>query len=437
MAHLENLSGHTLAGNYFLKEKKGSGQISDVYRAWDKKRTAQVAVKVLRRDHNADREIKQIFSSEAELMAKLDHPHIVRLYEFRDEGRLAFFVMDWVEGIDLKAALTARAEPYELAEVIDILKPVSSALNYAHTQKIIHCDVKPANILIEQTGKVLLTDFGIARRASQKNAGGTPPYMAPEQFENGHLTPRTDVYALGITVFELLSGGQVPFRGETKNNQSKTPTTLRDRIYWEVMNLPYPSLQKYNASLPAQVDEILSTAMAKNPYQRFASALEFSQAFKALSMERFIKPPSKLNTYTTSQEAHSPSQSERPVEQLQPSDLLPKPADARVKIVGQLPEGFKGAYLVCHSGQYRGYLVLLDLPYLSIGRSSSNSLRLQDRSVSRLHASLHINKKGVFIQDEGSTLGTVVNGHRMPRARLRVGDVVQFGYADQFELRKR
>jgi serine/threonine protein kinase len=427
MALSENLTGHTLAGNYFLNEKKGSGQISDVYRAWDKKRTAEVAVKVLRQDQSGDRNIKGYFSSEAKLMAALDHPHIVRFYEFRDEGRVAFFVMDWVEGIDLKAALQARGEPYELDEIKVILKPISSALNYAHGQKIIHCDIKPANILMETSGKVLLTDFGIARHASQQNAGGTPPYMAPEQFENGRLTPQTDVYALGVTLFELLSGGEVPFRGENFNKSGRTPTTLRERIHWEVMNLPYPGLNQFNPDLPDSVDAILQKALEKNPFQRYASTLELNQAFEELGA---VRPPSSQpssSVYTTRAE---PSIPERP------PTPFPRPDDPSkaIPIFRHLPADYRGVYLTCLAGEYFGCLLLLRHNHITIGRSSQNLLVLKDRSVSRKHASIQITRQGAVIRDAGSTLGTFVNGRKVEGVRLTPGDTIQIGHADQFEF---
>ena len=426
----ENLTGHTLAGNYFLKEKKGSGQISDVYRAWDKKRTAEVAVKVLRFDQSGDRDIKSYFSSEAKLMAALDHPHIVRFYEFRDEGRVSFFVMDWVEGTDLKAALQARKDSYDLDEIREILKPVSSALNYAHGQKIIHCDVKPANILVETSGKVLLTDFGIARHASQQNAGGTPPYMAPEQFENGRLTPQTDVYALGVTLFELLSGGEVPFRGENYSKTNHTPTTLRERIHWEVMNLPYPGLSQFNPNLPDDVDAILCKALEKNPFQRYASTLELNQAFEMLGGSQPVSSILPPSTFTTRAEPAFPVRTPTPV----PSENnLPK--SSAISFVRQLPANYRGVYLTCLSGEYSGSLLLLSHNLITIGRSSQNLLLLKDRSVSRKHASIHISRQGAVIRDAGSTLGTLVNGRKVEGVRLTPGDIIQIGHHDQFEFR--
>src|SRR5690606_4717807 len=119
---------------------------------------------------------------------QLEHPNIVRLYEFDKEGDIAFIVMDWIEGTNLRQAIADHIRPFTPEEVMYILQPVCSALNFAHQNQVFHCDVKPGNILLHVDGRVLLTDFGVARLSTEKIGGGTPPYMAPEQFSGGVVT---------------------------------------------------------------------------------------------------------------------------------------------------------------------------------------------------------------------------------------------------------
>ncbi|HAF62200.1 MAG TPA: hypothetical protein DCK95_07735, partial [Anaerolineaceae bacterium] len=274
---MEDLTGRTLLGNYFLESRKGSGKIAEVYKAWDDRKSVYVAVKVLRAANQDAHNFYQYFSHEAELMSQLEHPNIVRFYDFCQAGNIVFIVMDWVDGANLKEVIQKKKDPLELEMVLQVLKPVASALNYAHSQKIIHCDVKPANILINQNSRVLLTDFGISKQVSQRTTGGTPPYMAPEQFSGERLTPQTDIYGLGVTTYEMLSGGQVPYRGDTSQMHS---TTLRDRIHWEVMNMPYPELAKYNNAVPQAVENAIKKALSRNPSARFQNALEFYNAIE-------------------------------------------------------------------------------------------------------------------------------------------------------------
>jgi serine/threonine protein kinase len=291
-------------------------------------------------------------------------------------------VMDWVDGSNLKDVIREWGRSFKLAELLKILEPICSALNYAHLEGIIHCDIKPSNILLDTKGLVLLSDFGIARRASQQTTGGTPPYMAPEQFTGKTITARTDVYALGITCYELLSGGKVPFRGETSQTGR---TTLRDRIYWEVMNLPYPPLKQFNASVPDNVEAVIRRAINRNPIQRQASALEFLNQFKST--------------------------------------------------VTELP--MCGAYLIGLSGEWQGQSISITSEQFSIGRHSTCLLHLSDRGVSRNHATIIKSRDGFFLRNDNSTAGTFLNGNLVSASQLlKPGDVIQVGKWHRFEFRK-
>lgn len=410
---MSNLVGQTLKKRYFLRASVGSGGMAEVYTAWDNKRSATMAVKVLRRDLALNPRFFQMFAKEAEYLRQLNHPSIVRIYEFDREGDIVFIVMDWVEGKNLRQALENRKGPLPLAEVSRILMPVSSALYYAHQNRVYHCDIKPANILLHKDGnKVLLTDFGVARLANDEISGGTPAYMAPEQFVNAPIDSRTDVYGLGITIYEMLSGGQLPYRGDSPGSRG---STLRERIGWEHQHLQPPPLSKYNAKLPEAIYTVVTTALNKQPEQRYSSPRDLREAFEH-AREAKGKPGSQPRTQLTPLPAR-------------PATPPPKtPSAARVK----------GPYLMGLSGEWAGQAIPLPKGGITLGRSSSNQVQLQEKSVSRQHAAIQFRGRNVILQDTNSSLGTMVNGKRISNpVLLRAGDVIQIGYHEMFEFRDR
>ncbi|NMC47677.1 MAG: protein kinase [Chloroflexi bacterium] len=430
---MEDLTGRTLLGNYFLESRKGSGKIAEVYKAWDARKSVPVAVKVLRAGKQNGQNFYQYFSHEAELMSHLEHPNIVRFYDFCNDGGIVFIVMDWVEGSNLKEIIQRMHTPFNLETALVVMKPVASALNYAHTQKIIHCDVKPANILINQNSKVLLTDFGISKQASQRTMGGTPPYMAPEQFTGERLTPQTDIYGLGVTLYEMLSGGQVPYRGDTSQMPS---TTLRDRIHWEVMNLPYPELTKYNSAVSESVENAIKKALDKNPTMRFQSVLEFCNVIEQSATKSNISNAENLQNYL----AQPKSSSSYPVSEPCPVRSTPNSVIANSQPNGtpcytKLPRNFRGVFLFAIEGEWTGYFIPIQQASFTIGRSSQNNLILQEKSVSRSHVVIQSTQSGLLIKDMGSKLGTYVNGQLVQGSfRLESGDVIQIGYEQIFEI---
>jgi serine/threonine protein kinase len=427
---MEDLSGKTLFNKYHLRKKLPSGQIADVYFAWDNIRAADVAVKVLRRDYSNNQAFKEYFSTEATVMAELDHPNIVRLYDFCDDGQNMVIVMDWVNGANLKDLLSSHPEVINFHGIMKIFSSVCRGLNYAHLKNIIHCDIKPANIMIDSVERVLLTDFGISRYANQQNTGGTPPYMAPEQFSNGNLSPQTDVYALGVTLYELLSGGKVPFRGDTPQTKG---TTLRDRIYWEVMHLPYPDVKQYNPKVPDAVDAVIKKAMNQNPSMRYSGAMDFSSSLEQAFGE---KVPLTGKTICPDRHDIKVTTSNRPDQQ---PDNWNQVVDRNQSLIcARLPARYRGPYLIGVSGQYRGYYVLIRKPEIFIGRASQNTISFSDLSISRKHAAIRVSKKGIFLSDENSKGGTYLNGRQITRMeRLQIGDVIKIGITEKFEFRYR
>jgi serine/threonine protein kinase len=412
---MTNLVGKTLKNQYFLRELAGAGGMADVYQAWDTMRSTRMAIKVLRRDLATSPRFFKMFAKEAEVLRKLEHPNIVRLYSFENEDDIIFIVMDWVQGGNLRQAIQERQRPFKLDEVSHILEPVCSALHYAHQSNVYHCDVKPANILLHEDGRVLLTDFGVARLAYEREGGGTPPYMAPEQFAGGQVDARTDVYALGITLYEILSGGQVPFRGDSKNTPGQT---TREKIAWEHQNLSLPPILQFNPSLPEGVFTVVETALNKDPELRYPTPMAMREAFEHARM----RPRQKASSTPTL---------------LHPVQLPIKQPVSKPVLTQAITTG---KHLYCRSGELARHNIPITRLGITIGRGVNNQVRLQERSVSRTHVSILWTKRGIYIRDEQSSLGTMINGQRITAnipILLHHGDVIQIGYYQIFEFREK
>jgi serine/threonine protein kinase len=276
---MADLVGQTLLGRYRIEELVGRGGMAEVYKAWDTRRQYNVAIKVMREDLAEDIEFVRRFKREARALAELAHANVVRFYSFERAGHLAFIVMDYIPGTTLRRRiLEAEGSPLPLDEVLSITQQVCAALHYAHEEGVIHRDVKPGNIMIQPDGQVLLSDFGIAKAADAATATtvmpGTPAYMSPEQCRSEPLDVRTDIYSLGILVYQMLTGRR-PFVGESDG--SETGST-RERIRWEQMHIAPPPLQQFNPALPRQAEQVVLKALAKERSDRWPSALAFWQA---------------------------------------------------------------------------------------------------------------------------------------------------------------
>ena len=292
-----DLTGQVLQGRYRVDKHLGRGGMADVYRAWDEPRGVYVALKVLHEDLAHDQVFRRKFRREAVVLQSLLHPNIVRLYSFEEDALKAFLVLEYIQGAPLRAYIPARAgQPFSPGEALTILEPACKALHYGHTQGIYHCDIKPGNILIEeQTGRVLLSDFGIARLAEMGTTttftAGTPAYMSPEQCRGEKPDARSDIYALGITLYEMLSGGERPFTGDAEAGGA----TTAERLRWEHLNQPPPSLRTYHPQLSPEVEQVVLKALRKAPDERYQSVPELLEAFrKAAGTEaQGLRPPSE------------------------------------------------------------------------------------------------------------------------------------------------
>jgi serine/threonine protein kinase len=419
----------TLKEQYFLRRIIGSGGSGDVYQAFDRKRDTNMAVKVIRQDLADDNHLIKLFEQEAAILKKLSHPNIVRLYEFDKQDRIAFFVMDFIEGSDLRQAITKKQQPFTLEEVKKILDPICKALTFAHNEQYYHCDIKSANILLHVDGRVFLGDFGVARRVHEQKQGGTPTYEAPEQIRGGRIDARTDIYGLGVVIYEMLSGGILPFRGDSPSSNDKT--TLKERIKWEHLNLPPEPLYKLNPSLPKEVEAVVEKALSKEPDSRYPSVMALQQAFENACLigavpDQSDKVPDRSgDTIMGPQPPLTPNLS--PQAPKQPPALVP---------AGKV----HGPHLFGRSGEFAGRVIPLSQTSTTLGRGKGNQLHLQEASVSRSQATLLKTRHGVFIRDEQSSLGTFVNGKRISAGMpvpLHSGDVIRVGYYQELEFREK
>ncbi len=260
-----------LNGRYRIDEPIGEGGMAVVYRGYDLVLNRPVAIKVLRGQFAADASFLRRFEREAQAAARLSHPNIVSVYDVgRDDGT-RYIVMEYVPGKTLKQLILERA-PLPLDEAIHIVRQVAAALDYAHQHGLVHRDIKPQNILVDERGFVKVTDFGIAKGladVSLTEAGfgmGTVHYVSPEQARGEPATPASDVYALGLVLYEMLTG-RLPFEADN-------PIGLAMQ---HVHEAPPPPRQ-FNPHIPPPVEAIILRALAKDPRQRFPSAGALAQA---------------------------------------------------------------------------------------------------------------------------------------------------------------
>ncbi len=261
-------------GPYQVVGQLGQGGMATVYKAYHAKLDRHVAIKVMHKAFSEDPDFLARFEREAQIIAKLEHPHIVPVYDYNEHEGQPYLVMKFIEGQTLKKVLSEG--PQTLDQIVAVMSDVAGALTYAHQHGVLHRDVKPSNIVIGTDGNVYLTDFGLARMAqmsastmSQDMILGTPQYISPEQASGlKNLDSRTDIYSFGVILYEMVVG-RVPFNADTPY------AIVHDHIYSE---LPRPS--DINPAIPAAVEVVLMKALAKNPADRYASANEMMDEFR-------------------------------------------------------------------------------------------------------------------------------------------------------------
>lgn len=285
--------GMFLGDRYEILEQVGSGGMADVYKAKCHKLNRLVAIKVLKAEYCNDRNFVSKFKAEAQAAAGLSHPNIVSIYDVGDEEEIHYIVMELVEGITLKQYIEKKKK-LDIKESIGITIQVAQGIGAAHEQHIIHRDIKPQNVIISKDGKVKVTDFGIAKAASSQtinsDAVGSVYYFSPEQARGGYCDERSDIYSLGITLYEMLTGS-VPFDGET--------TVAVALAHLQADMVPPRELEPM---IPISLEKIILKATQKKPERRYASAAELiADLRKALLMpeEDFVKVIPVNNTSPT------------------------------------------------------------------------------------------------------------------------------------------
>ena len=277
---MEKLIGKTLSGRYHIPEFLGRGGMAEVYKVWDARRSTYLAIKILNEDLALDKMFSRRFNREAETLAKLQHPSIVRFYGFEKEGRIAYIVLDYVEGETLKHVIHDADGPIPLYRILEIFRAICGALQFAHQEGLIHCDIKPANIMFNKHNEALLADFGIGRATDSGTISviglGTPAYMAPEQIRMEDPKPYTDIYALGIVLYEMLTGGERPFTGERATGSG----SISEKVRWEQLELDPPSPKKWNKNIPQEVESVVIKCLEKDPANRYSSAIELLNALE-------------------------------------------------------------------------------------------------------------------------------------------------------------
>src|SRR4051794_19205092 len=271
--------GQVLADRYELEELVGTGGMSSVFRAHDRLLDRKVALKVLHEQYSDDEEYVERFRREARAVAALSHPNIVTVIDRGEHDGRQFIVFEYVDGDNLKTVIQ-RSGPFPVPSALELTIQVARALSFAHQSGLVHRDVKPQNVLLNGDGRAKVTDFGIARSLDVQHGMtqtgtvlGTSDYIAPEQAQGQRVDEHTDVYSLGVVMYELLTS-EVPFPGE-----NFVAVAMRH------INEPPPAIRDKRPDVPPRVEAAIQKAMAKDPADRFPTMAEFCQELEACLAE--------------------------------------------------------------------------------------------------------------------------------------------------------
>ncbi len=290
--------GTLLNNRYQLLEELGTGGMAHVFRARDLMLDRYVAIKILRQDFSTNPDFQANFRQEARAAANLSHPNIVTVHDFGFAENLLFIVMEYVPGKDLKQLIRQRGR-FSVDEGIPLIIQACAGIGYAHRAGLVHCDVKPHNMLVAPDGRLKVTDFGIARALSTIMPGertdvvwGSPLYFAPEQARGEAPTPSSDVYSLGVVLYEALTGTP-PFTASTADELARLHLSAR----------PIP-IREYIPEIPTALEEIVMKVLSKEPSARYRTADQLGRVLQRFGTQRDLEktnPPAERISKPVSQ----------------------------------------------------------------------------------------------------------------------------------------
>ncbi|MFN2158638.1 MAG: protein kinase domain-containing protein [Anaerolineales bacterium] len=295
-----------LGERYELEERIGSGGMAMVFRARDLMLERTVAIKTLRKDYSNDPNFRERFREEAKAAAKLSHPNIVTVHDFGLDSDRLYLVMEYVPGTDLKTLLK-KDGGLTVERALPLITQACAGVGFAHRAGVVHCDVKPQNMLVTPDGLLKVVDFGIARALSAikpdektKVVWGSPNYFSPEQASGAAPSPASDVYALGVVLYEMTTG-YLPFKASNSQELAK--------LHREA--LPTPP-RNFNPEISLEFEEVILKALSKNPSQRYRSAVQMGRVLVELgtqTKEKYMSPTEMLTHSNTTAQSVSTSRS--------------------------------------------------------------------------------------------------------------------------------
>lgn len=410
----QQLIGNKL-GAYEVLDFLGDGSMAQVFKGRHTQLNRFVALKLLHFRHTSDPDFVQQFTEEAQNLAQLRHPNIVQVYDADISGAYPYLAMEFIDGRTIKSIIEEQREKYArltLARSLRIIYSIGLALSYAHQRGVIHRDVKPSNVLVENSGRVVLADFGLARLLFEEidtetgKITGTPAYMSPEQALGQSCHPRSDIYSLGVVSYELLTG-KLPFTADN-------PIAIATK---HVSETPVPP-RSIVPEIPDEVEKIVLQAMSKNPNERYGTVNEF---LHDLTKVRLRIRTARLPTASLSSEIESGSN----VASWTKPDRLEIEEGARLCIhfvdTGQIINLKMGKeYTIGRKHKSQSVVPDIDL----------SLFKAYDWGISRLHATIIAHSGTVSITDIGSSNGTWIDGKRiLPNqpAQLNHGDIFYLG----------
>lgn len=293
----QNSNAVLLGNRYRLLHQVGKGGMALVYEAYDTRLERPVAVKLLKRDFIDDEGFRERFRQEARSAANLSHPNIVTVHDFGADENSVYIVMEFVSGTDLKSRIKQTGS-LSSREGIPLILQACAGLGYAHRAGIVHCDVKPQNMLVTRDNRLKITDFGIARALAtidplEKSdvVWGSPQYISPEQAAGSPPSPASDVYSIGVVIYELFSG-HLPYESD-KNEELATLRISQDP----------PSPRVYNPSIPIPLESIILKVLSREPSQRYRTADQLGQVLTTISSQTspfYSTPPPPSKDLDTS-----------------------------------------------------------------------------------------------------------------------------------------